>query len=401
MTILRSILCSSDAPSARRSVRRASVRVFAVLCAAFGVSTVVAAPYIPASDAVVLERLPASEATRQLLPLRKAVSADPKDLHSALQLARGYLEIGRSTSDPRFVAYALATLEPWMREPSPPVAVIVMQATVLQNMHRFDASLELLDRALVLVPDDPQALLTKATLLQVQGKFDAARSTCKRLFRSADQAVAVTCTLTVDSLNGKLEPSYAALQLLGASPSRAPQLDAWMLGQLAEMSVRRADFAAAEREFKAARARDPDDVYLRGALADLLLLQQRDRDVIELLREYTAHDVLLLRLAIAGRRAGDADARQWAETFDARRRATRPDDNPHLREHARFLLDVLDRPQEALELARRNWRIQREPADLQVYARSAVAAASAVDEEVVRDWIAATAFEDRTLQVMR
>lgn len=360
-----------------------------------------AEPFIPASDATILERLPAADSTRQLATLRRAVDADPQDVRSALRLAQGYLEIGRRTSDPRFVSYAEATLAPWLERPSPPAAALVMQATALQSLHRFDESLALLERALRLVPRDAQALLTKATVLQVRGRFADARATCRQLLQASSQAVALTCVLTVDSLSGRLDISYSALRSFASTASGTPAIDAWIQGQLAEMSVRRADFAAAQREFAAALSSAPDDIYLRAAQADLLLLQGRNGEVVESLQRDTAHDALLLRLAIAARRADARDAIRWAEMFDARRRAVRADDNPHLREHARFVLDVLDRPQEALELARRNWQVQREPADLQIYARAARAANSATDETVVRRWLAESGCEDRTLPEVR
>jgi tetratricopeptide (TPR) repeat protein len=372
---------------------RVCVAFIALMC----VTGVQGEPRIPSSDREVLERLPASVATRELMPLRRALLNDPDDLPNALQLARGYLEIARSTSDPRFVSYAEAVLEHWMRQTSPPASVLVLQATALQSLHRFDAALVLLDRALALDATNAQAWLTKATLLQVQGRFDEARASCQRLLRTADQIIALTCLMTIESLSGGLQRSYQALQRVASTAAPGDQ-GVWVSGQLAEMAVRLADFTAAERHFREALRAKPGDVYLRAAYADLLLLQGRHHDVIKLLGNGTSHDVLLLRLAIAGRRTNAPQTKQWIATFDARRRAVRPDDNPHLREHARFLLDIRDRPADALRVARQNWRVQREPADVQIYWRAANAARSTVDEQVVLEWMGRTSFEDRALQ---
>jgi hypothetical protein len=202
--------------------------------------------------------------------------------------------------------------------------------------------------------------------------------------------------MTIDSLSGGLLRSYATLQRIAATHHSD---DAWVSGQLAEMAVRLADFVAAERHFKLALRAAPDDVYLRAAYADLLLIRGRNREVIELLEHSTVNDVLLLRLAIAARRTNAPQTERWAATFDARRRSVRPDDNPHLREHARFLLEVMDQPAEALSIARKNWSVQREPADVQIYWRAARAASSSADTNIVLDWIRDTGFEDRTLQL--
>jgi tetratricopeptide (TPR) repeat protein len=390
-----SIVClRSETPAAAQRIFATAVVVFAVVAS---LSYVHAEPRRAPSNSTVLERLPASAATRELEPLRRALRNDPQDVRSALTLAQRYVEIGRSTSDPRFASYALATLAPWMRKARPPASVLVLEATALQNLHRFTEALGLLDRALAMEPDNSQAWLTKATLQQVQGNFSGAQASCKRLSRSGDLLIALTCRLSIDSLTGKLTPSYHVLRSAVGDLGRQREIDAWVMGQLAEMALRLADFTAAERHFRMALQLEPDDVYLRAAYADLLLLRGRNAATIELLSDSASHDVLLLRLAIAAHRAGVRESQQWTAMFDARRRATRPDDNPHLREHARFLLDVLDRPTDALALARRNWEFQREPADLRIYARAARAAASTADEQIVQHWIDQTGFEDRTL----
>lgn len=356
-------------------------------------------PYIPAGDAVVLQRVPAARAARELEPLRLAVRSNPGDLRSALELARQYLTLGRNTSDPRFVSYAQATLAPWMQRTDPPAAALVLQATVLQSSHRFDEALALLDRSLALEPRNAQAWLTKATLLQVRGDFDAARSACQRVVQNAGQPVGLTCLMSVDSMTGRLRPSYETLHRAASAIRDAAggHLDAWIWGQLAEMAVRLGDFAAAEKHFVAALEFEPEESYLQAAYADMLLLQGRNEEVIELLRQGVSQDGLLLRLAIAARRANTADAERYATLYEARRRATRNDDNPHLREHARFLLDVLEQPHDALSLARQNWNVQREPADIQLYASAAQRAGSAVDERIVREWMSDMDYEDRTV----
>lgn len=365
----------------------------------FSTAQTVAAPYVPASDAVVLDRVPAAQAARKLEPLRRALAARPDDLQSALQLARGYLDIGRETSDPRFVSYAYATLTPWLQRQDPPAPVLVLAATALQSTHRFAQALGLLDRALAIEPHDAQAWLTKATLLQVQGNFKAARDACRRVMQTADRTVALTCVLSADSRSGRLASSYATLQrMLATNPDAEDNTRGWMLGQLADMAERLGDFRAAELYFKAALRAAPGDVYLQAAHADLLLRLGRAREVIELLKDHESHDTLLLRLAIAGQHIESPDAKRWMELYDARRRATRPDDNPHAREHARFMLEVRDQPQAALQLAQQNWQDQREPADVRLYMQTAQLARRPQAVAAVREWMRATGYEDRTLE---
>jgi Flp pilus assembly protein TadD len=383
------MLQSSLAVTVVLAAKRAAVLLFLSAAAA-------AAPHVPHADQTILERIPAAGAMRELTPLREAIARNPRDLGRALLLARGYLAISRRTSDPRFVSYALSTLAPWSRRADAPASVLVLEATALQSLHRFEEALVRLERALALEPRNAQAWLTKAALLQVRGEFASARIACRGLAANADLRVTLACLASVDSMTGRLQPSYEALRRI-ADGGEFDELSGWIEGQLGDMATRLGDFAAAEARLHAALSREPGDPYLLASYADLLLLQNRPAEAASLLREHAAHDVLLLRLAIAGRRSGAEEASLWTQMFDARRRAARTDDNPHLREHARFMLDVLARPHEALELARRNWAVQREPADVALYLRAARAARSERDERAVVEWMQETGYEDRTL----
>jgi Tfp pilus assembly protein PilF len=360
-------------------------------------------PYTPSNDAVVLEQVPAAAETRRLETFRRALQADPNDMQSALQLAQGYLEIGRASADPRFISYAQATLTPWLQHPVVPAPILVLSATALQSSHQFDAALEQLDRALTIAPQDARAWLLKATILQVQGKLPQARTACTQLVRTAGQMVALTCMTSVNSLNGRLDASYAALlNLRGASEQLPATLNNWLEGQLGEMAARRQDFAAAQTHYLAALKAVPDDLYVKAVYADLLLDAKRDREVIALLKDNEQQDVLLLRLAIAGHRLGSADGRRWTELFAARVAAARRDqDFTHLREQARFQLEVRGQVQNALQLAERNWEVQREPADIRIFLQAAQAAHQPERASQVLAWINSMHYEDRTVDSLR
>jgi predicted Zn-dependent protease len=199
-------------------------------------------------------------------------------------------------------------------------------------------------------------------------------------------------------MSGRLRQSYRALATAASRQAASEESTVWVQGQLGEMAMRLGEFTAAQTHWRAALRIRPDDPWLLAMYADLLLLQNQPEDVLRLLRGYEAQDALLLRLAIAGMRGGAPEAARWTTMLDARRRAARADADPHLREHARFELDVLGRPQQALELARRNWAVQREPADVAVYLRAARAAGAAADQRTVADWIREVGYEDAMLE---
>jgi tetratricopeptide (TPR) repeat protein len=385
----------------RRSCAAPLRRIAAITLALMGAAAT-AAPYRPQDDGTILERVPERSALERLAPLRAAVTHRPDDLPAALALATGYIEIGRRDSDPRFVAYAEATLLPWLARPRPPESALVLQATALQYLHQFDAALALLGQALALAPLDAQAWLTRAALLELRGDYAEARRACARLLLRADEFSALTCLSSVDGRNGRLAASYAAL---GNPPDLDPRLPAalraWRLPVMAELAERLGDDPSAEAHLREALRGAGDDPYLKASYADLLLRLDRPRQVIALLQGGEAQDPLLLRLAIAGRRAGAPQAARWAQAYEERLRAAQRDhDYTHRREQAMYLLEVRGDARAALETAASNWAVQREPADLRIYARAAQRARSAPDCAVIATWLAVSHYEDRTLPAL-
>jgi tetratricopeptide (TPR) repeat protein len=359
--------------------------------------TAAASPYVPQDDATILERVPARSDLERLAPLRAAAAAAPPSLEASLALATAYIGIGRRNSDPRFIAYAQSALLPWLAQAEIPERALVLQAITLQYLHQFDAALTYLDRALEREPLDAQAWLTRAALLELRGDYAAARRACAHLVRTADEFSALTCLASVAGRNGQLAASYAHLQTPGNLDPRLPAaLRAWRLAVMAEMAERLGDDRAAEAHLRNALRAEGDDPYVKAGYADLLLRNERPREVLVLLAGDEAQDPLLLRLAIAAHRLGIPQGNRWAQAYEERLRAAERDgDTTHQREQATYLLEVRGDSVAALAYARHNWSVQREPADLCIYAQAALRARASADWALIGRWLAETHYEDR------
>jgi Tfp pilus assembly protein PilF len=361
-----------------------------------------AAPYLPTDGKLVVETLPRRTDANQLAVnrLRAQLSERPTDLALATDVAARYIALGRSETDPRYLGYAEAALAPWWRQPAPPAQVRLLRATLLQSTHRFDAAMADLDAVLAADPRNAQAWLTRATVQTVQGNYAAATASCARLSSLSTQLVAITCIANVGAASGRTQQSEQLLDLtLQRSPGADPQVHNWALTLLAEMAARRANAPLAEARFKAALAIAPRDSYLLGAYADFLLDQRRPAEVIALLRDQTRIDALLLRRAEALKQSGGnagalaADVAQLVARFDA---AERRGDSIHQREQARFELMLRGDPARALQLAQRNWAVQKEAADIRIFLEAAVQANNAGAAKPVLDWMLANQCDDVT-----
>jgi hypothetical protein len=115
--------------------------------------------------------------------------------------------------------------------------------------------------------------------------------------------------------------------------------------------------------------------------------------VIPLVQNETRVDALLLRWRSRKRRCNDRSGREHRDASRALRRQQGRGDVVHRREESRFQLQLNGDAQTALRLARENWNVQREPADLRVLAEAAAATGDPAAKETVRQWLAQTGLE--------
>ena len=363
-----------------------------------------AAPYTPKDGSAVIEQLPRrADATQmQLRDLRQQLTATPQDLALATGLAQRYISLARSETDPRYLGYAQAALAPWWRQAAPPLPVRLLRATILQSTHHFGPALQDLDFVIAQEPANGQAWLTRATVLTVQGDYAKATASCARLSALSTQLVTVTCIANVASVTGRAATSEQLLDLtLQRSAGVAPELESWALTLLAEMATRRGETTLAEARYKKALAQQPRDSYLLGAYTDFLLDRQRAQEVVKLLQDQQRIDALLLRYALAlqalpGQQAAFQAAKaELAARFHA---AMQRGDTVHQREQARFALFLQQDVAAALQLAQKNWAIQKEVPDMRILLEAALAARNYAAAQPVLAWIAEHGVEDVALQ---
>jgi hypothetical protein len=108
-----------------------------------------------------------------------------------------------------------------------------------------------------------------------------------------------------------------------------------------------------------------------------------------------SNDGLLLRLALAEEAAklkgADAHRALLQARFDASRARG---DVVHRREEARFALGLEHDAPRALQLAKANWDVQREPWDARIYLEAALAAGDRSAARPVLEWLDRTHLED-------
>ena len=341
----------------------------AVLMAA-GASDALAGPYVPVDDNAVLAEIPTGTRYADVAARRLARGR----LDVAIPLAQFYIQQARLSGDLRFLGYAEAVLAPWVKQTLPTPTVLVLQATLQQSRHEFSASLDTLDHALTVRPEDPQALLIRATVLRVLGRYPEANAACEQFSRLVEPRLAALCVQSLRGLNGHLESAYASLTQVSTQGWLNSE-KSWLYSELGEMAVRLGRDEEAERWFQQDLRLSPTDFYVRAAYADLMLQQGRPAETLALLAGQESLEPLLLRIAIAQKQLHNPTLGQSSARLSAAFAAeVQRGEAVHRREQARFLLEVLDQPKLSLAAALENWRVQHEPDDVLVLMHAASAA---------------------------
>lgn len=349
---------------------RAAGLGLAALAAGLGGTVVRAEPIVPAGDAEVVQVLPsAGRARSEERRARQALAQRPDDVALAVRLARADLARARASGDPRHAGLALAALRHWPDAARAPAEVLLLQATLDQHLHEFDASAAKLEQLLRRRPRDAQAWLTLATVRRVQGRYAESDAACRGVATAGAGLHAGVCLAENQGLRGDFDAARAALQRAADAPGLDTATRGWVLSSLAELEQRAGETTRAEAAWRAALRSDADG-YATLAFADLLAALGRPAEVLALLEDQPASDAVVLRRAIAG----DApSARELRERFA--QAARRPDATQvHGRELALYALRVERDAPRAVALARGNLQRQREPADLWLFAKAARAA---------------------------
>jgi hypothetical protein len=351
--------------------------IIAAVVATLVASAASAAPYRPSDDATVLVTVPHAAASTQTTfrNAQNALAANPSDLNLALEVARAAIRDGRASADPRRYGQAQAALAPWWSIPDAPMSVRVLRAIIRQSLHDFAGAEADLDAILLLDPRNGQARLTRAFVRQTVGALADAKDDCRRLPQSLGPTAAAVCLLRVEALTGSAGTALERLDYVVKIDARSePLVRRWAQAVGADMAAMLGQTEAADLRFSEATA-DGGDIPTLVAFADHLLDTDRPAEVLTLLAGRSEADIVYLRLAIAGKRLDDARAPQWTALLADRFAAAKAGGvQLHLREEARFELEVRGDAATALGLALANWKVQKEPSDARLVLQAALAA---------------------------
>jgi hypothetical protein len=193
---------------------------------------------------------------------------------------------------------------------------------------------------------------------------------------AAGVELGLVCSANLRSYTGQARQSLVLLHQVEAAGENAPvNYQAWVQDLMAEAAERLGDWPLAETHYLHALRLLPHDNFLVVAYADFLLDRARPQEVMTLLAGHEQSDTAFLRLALAQSALHSEQVGRYTWIMAARFQAlTLRGSDFFGREQARFALELQHDPQMALDMARRNWQVQREPWDTRLLLEAALAA---------------------------
>ena len=313
----------------------------------------------PLLDSLAAERSSAdSPAERRITAARKAIARDAKRADGWNELALALSRRARETSDPAFYKEAWTATERSLQLEPGNLEGRKLQVWILLGQHEFARAVEIAEQ---LNRETPDEVLVYGFL--VDGYTELGR------YGEAEKAAQWMLDMRPGNVPGLTRAAHlrelfgdhsGAVQFMDTAYRRTAESEtedrAWILSQIAHLSLLTCRTAAAETLLNDAQAKFPNYHYALALLADVRMQQGRLDEAIALRqRHYTAapHPENQFELAALLERAGrTAEAKAAWEKFEtAARKEMQGPDNSNI-ELIYYYADHANRAADALTLAR-------------------------------------------------
>lgn len=359
-----------------------------VLLALTGAARAELPPVLPTpAPQQVLQQLSASDTLLEAVTRRIGPQAPVANTPEFVSSIHALLQQARETGDQRLPGEALRLLS--LADNN--LDILLLRADAWQALHQFEPALNALQQVLQQRPTHPQAMLMLASLQTVRGEYTAAQAACHHLLGHAPALVTGSCSSSVLARQGEPQVAYNGLhqlyeqQAMTGASSETLHYAQVTLAEVAEQL----GIPAATDWWQLALQTRPNDLYTRIGAARNALYAGRSDQVMALTENYNDVDALLyLRTQALQSRAPAEAASLTRQLMQRVALARQRGDTLHARDQATILLDLLQRPQDALTLARINWENQREPEDTRLLLQAALAANRPDIHTTTCEWLA-------------
>ncbi len=344
------------------------------------------------------------------LPLDRSGSFVPgstaeASLTEATGMARQRFLLAMDQGDPSWLGQAQALLRPWWAVQELPAETLFVRGLVKQGLHDFESSRQDFERALSIEPNRPEFWSWLLALDLVGSRLTQAQSTCQQIGVRFGVREADACQGVIHYRSGQAEQGLRLLDgLVGRQGFREGSAADWLAFHRGEARRVLGQPQLALQVWLKALESGARPHGLRLAAVELLndLGRFRFAQAGKLNDQEPRSDALLVQAIRSARGLGQQDlARNLTQVFRERlARQTARGELNNERPVLVFLLDVENKPEQALVLARQAWATQREPADAVLYGRAALANQNRDAAKELVTWLEQTGYREVTQQAL-
>lgn len=347
---------------------------------------------VPGPADVVLRGLPI-EGVRPLV----ADLTTEASLTEATRLARQQFLLAMDQGDPSWLGRAQALLKPWWAGTELPADTLFVRGLIKQGLHDFESSRQDFEQAITLEPNRPEFWSWLLALDLVGSRLAQAQSTCQQIGERFGASEANACQGVLQVRSGQALKGLRLLDgLVGQPGFRDGSAADWLAFHRGEARRVLGQPQAALQIWLPALASGARPHGLRLAAVELLNDLGRYAQAARLNDQQPRSDALLVQAIRSAKGLGQQDiAKNLTQAFRERlARQTERGDGSNERPVVVFFLDVENKPDQALVLARQAWTSQKEPADAILYGRAALATRNRDAAKEVVTWLQQTGYRE-------
>jgi len=366
----------------------AAVSFLAIFAAAEAIAAV--SVFRPVDGDQVVLQLGAK--ANQLSLLKASVERSPRNAEALSRYVDALISAARISGNERYYGIAERAL---LNAPGTVrSALATKHAYLLQSRHDFAGAEALLTQFLTHAPRNYEAVQMRAQIRLHLNRPNEAMRDCATMAANADLVSSTACFAQARAALGDIERAY---QLIKTSLSQvrleASQHDptlSWGASVAAELAARLGFDAEAATWHRLAYERDPDNHFARLSYLDWLLARDNP-DIALVVATAGGSSADRLRVVLANRNAESVDAGRlqlaWQEM-------DRRGERDHLRDRARFELQVLGEIGRAHATAWENFQTHRAPDDALLLATTAARTGDEKALDELRAWRAESRYRD-------
>lgn len=289
-----------------------------------------------------------------------AESSDASKAYLPTDLVKRY----SLTGDDSLIEQGWASMPSDWQSSEKTVARLLFAAWLSQAEHKFDAAMDFTHQALELHPNNPQALILKASIATVSGDISSAKQACRALAGVFSPIASVACSARFAETGNQQQLVLERLIKLLELPVDE-EIHPWVVSIAADMARETGNHPLSKKLYLESISAFPS-IQVRAAYADLLLKTEDYREVLNIIEPHNSVPALAVRRLLAAQQLGGNEEHAIQRMDHLFKEWINQGDMRHAREMAMFYLQVVNNPKLAHSLAKENLKIQQEPEDFKL-----------------------------------